>query len=226
MENAVEKKPQILTILSKLLPCILGICILGAGITGIVKERQRTENYEMITGYCSAYDYSYTNSKGTDYYRWTYSYLVDGQEYSVTTNFNANFVPAIGSTRTIRYNPRRPGDAYVTGMSIYHVVIFAGIIIIAVAMIGVLNTFLKYSPVDLGGIVKGLAFAILGFGINYFLTGNFSIISTYTTYADVRYIVVFPAAFVAVGIYITVRSLFRKAGNKDTAEEGWIDMKQ
>lgn len=210
MENEAKKNKPVLKFLLKLFPCILGICILSAGIAGIVKERKRTENYETVTGYFSAYDYSYTNSKGTDYYRWTYSYLVDGQEYSVTTNFNANFAPVIGSTRTIRYNPHRPREAYITGMGIYYIIIFGGIIVTAVALIGILNTFLSDCSVDLGGIVKGLSFIMLGFGINYFLTGNFSIMSTYTTYADVRYIVIFPAAFIAVGIYIAVRSLFRK----------------
>lgn len=225
MENEAKKKQQIPAILSKLLPFILGICVLGAGIAGMVQERQRTKNYETITAYCSAHNYSYTEDDGTVYYRWNYSYHVDGQEYSVTTGFNANFSPVIGSPRTIRYNPIRPGEAVIPDMNVYSIIIFAGIIITAFALIGILNTFLRYFPVDLSGIVKGIAFMLLGAGINYLLSGTFSIMSTYTAFPYML-VIIFPVVFIVVGICITVRSLFRKMGSKETVEEGWNDMTQ
>lgn len=223
MQTITDKKHSISKIILQLFPCIFGICVLAFGITGILKEQKRTENYETIQGYCSAYDYSYTNEKGHDYYRWTYSYMVDGQEYSVTTDFNANFVPSTGSTRTIKYNPLRPGDAFIPSMSFHNIIIFGGIIIMAVSLISALNAFVKYCPVDLCGIVKGLAFILLGFGINYLLSGNFSIISSYEAFG---YVVIFPAVFIGVGICTAVRSLFRKMGVREITEDGWIDMNQ
>lgn len=209
-------------IILHLFPCILGICILAFGITGILKEQQ-TENYKTIQGYYSAPTYSYTNDEGHNYYKWTYSYTADGQEYSVTTGFNANFCPVTGSTRIIKYNPLHPEEAFIPGMSFHNNIILGGIIITALALIGIFNTFVSYCPIDLCGIVKGLAFLLLGFGVNYLLNGNFSILSTY---AALRYIAILPAVFVAVGIYIAIRSLFRKMGTKEIIEDGWIDMNQ
>ncbi len=223
MQTTTDKNLSVSEIILKLFPCIFGICVLAFGIAGILKEQKRTENYETIQGYCSAYDYSYTNEKGHDYYRWTYSYMVDGREYSVTTDFNANFVPSTGSTRTIKYNPLRPGDAFIPSMSFHNIILFGGIIIMAVSLIGILNAFVKYCPVDLCGIVKGIAFVLLGFGVNYLLAGNFSIISSYAAFG---YVVIFPAVFIGVGICTAVRSLFRKMGVREITEDGWIDMNQ
>lgn len=221
--TAADKDYSISKIILQLLPCILGICVLAFGIIGILKEKKRTENYETVQGYCSEHVYSYTNDEGNSYYRWTYSYMADGQEYSVTTNFDANFYPAIGSKRIIKYNPARPGDAFIPGMSFHHIAVLAGIIITAVTLINLLNTFVKYCPVDLCGIVKGIALALSGFGVNYLLIGSFSVPSAYEA---LGYVVILPIIFIAVGICVAIRSLFRKMGNKEIIEDGRIDMHQ
>ena len=204
--TAADKDHSISKIILQLLPCILGICVLAFGIIGILKEKKRTENYETVQGYCSEHVYSYTNDDGNSYYRWTYSYMADGQEYSVTTNFDANFYPAIGSKRIIKYNPARPGEAFIPGMSFHHIAVLTGIIITAVTLINLLNTFVKYCPVDLCGIV-----------------GSFSVPSAY---AALGYVVILPGIFIAVGICVAIRSLFRKMGNKEIIEDGRIDMHQ
>lgn len=229
MQKTTPKIQSAISIIPRIILCILGICTILAGITGLMRLEQETGSYETVEGYCSAYVHSYTNSDGNAYYKWTYSYMVNDQEYSITTGFNANFAPAIGSTRTIKYNPSHPRDAFIPSMSFYNILIFAGIIITVSTLISILDMYLKYCPVDLKGIIKGLTFAILGFGVNYLLSGSFSIISTYNAFGTTTpLIIIFPAVFIAVGICMAVRSLFRKTGSKEdlVKEEGWIDMNQ
>ncbi len=106
-----------------LIICLLcGILMLFLGISGVMRTNRETKGYETVQGYLLDYrlyekgEYDPEKKEQTsDTYTLIYNYTVDGREYTASTDYGASFVPSIGSTKEIKYNPQNPQEAIVTG---------------------------------------------------------------------------------------------------------------
>lgn len=73
---------------------------------------------------------NYETYEGT--YRLIYTYQVDGQEYTVSTDMGVGMVPEYGSVKEIQYNPKNPDDAFISGPNSHLFKIFFGLFFIAI----------------------------------------------------------------------------------------------
>ena len=126
-----------------LIICLLcGILMLFLGIFGVMRTNRETKGYETVQGYLLDYrlyekgEYDPEKKEQTsDTYTLIYNYTVDGREYTVSTDYGASFVPSIGSTKEIKYNPQNPQEAIVTGTNQNTVMIFGGLFFLAVPLV-------------------------------------------------------------------------------------------
>ena len=59
-------------------------------------------------------------------YALTYYYIVDGEEYQITTSYKTGMVPKKDSTRTIIYNSDNPEEARITGGESFVILLLVG----------------------------------------------------------------------------------------------------
>ena len=99
---------------------IIGIVLFSLGIRNTVSDR--TKGYEKTTG--RLVDYTLYEAGGYDAarktetantYRLIYNYTVNGETYTLSTDYGTSIVPSFGSEAEILYNPENPGEAVVGG---------------------------------------------------------------------------------------------------------------
>ncbi len=188
-----------------------GICMLFFGISGAVHQNQITKSYDTIDGYFTDYSIYSSDEDGTTY-RLTYSYVLNYQEYTVSTDYGVGSIPEPGSVKTIKYNPKNPEEAVIVGSNQNSFLILMGILFTFVPLFiayGALTTFgyLKRFPEKVVSIGIGILFTVIGVGIIYLQAGGFSI---QEAVASLSFWIVIPLLFIVVGIYQTVRSIFSK----------------
>lgn len=101
---------------------MIGVLVLISGVKGAIELSGISRNYETTEGYFSDYEiyseggYNAVRRRHTnDTYRLIYTYQVDGQEYTVSTDMGVGMVPEYGSVKEIQYNPNDPDDAFISG---------------------------------------------------------------------------------------------------------------
>lgn len=188
---------------------IVGIIMLTFGINDMIKLNGYTKNYIQTDGYfidCN----KYLSDSNKDSYTLKYLYIADGKEYTISTTSGTQFIPKEGSTRLIKYNPQNPIEAIIVGNNAFDIMIFMGILFVFVPLIMILGIFKMFNKVkfDVIGLVIGLAFIVIGFGVIYMLTGSISIINIFRSYSIIYLIPFFVILlFIIFGIFIVFKSL-------------------
>lgn len=99
---------------------IIGIVLFSLGIRNTVSDR--IKGYEKTTG--RLVDYTLYEAGGydaarktqtADTYRLIYSYTVDDEPYTLSTDYGTSIVPSFGSEAEILYNPENPDEAVIGG---------------------------------------------------------------------------------------------------------------
>lgn len=184
--------------------------MLFTGISGIVEENSLKAQYESVEGHLS--DYTLASPGGYDpvrrrhsnaTYHLTYTYFVDDYPYTVTTDYSSGNVPALGTARTIYYDPADPENAIPGGVSGNSVLLFGGFMFTAIPMIFILVgcTAMGWLPklrIELMDVIIGFITAGLGGGFLALMEGPFHIL------------MVIPGLLVAAGILLIIRGLFPK----------------
>lgn len=90
------------------------------GIKGKIELDRRIKGYAVTEGYLIDTEVYIERSTSTrrhrsNTYQLTYIYEVDGQEYTVKTDYGTGSVPALGSAKEIYYNPKAPQEAVISG---------------------------------------------------------------------------------------------------------------
>lgn len=70
---------------------------------------------------------TYSSDEDSNSYRLIYSYTVNNKTYEIATNYGTAITPKIGSEKNIKYNPKHPGQAVITGYSENTMLIIWGI---------------------------------------------------------------------------------------------------
>lgn len=192
---------------------VCGVAMLIFGITGEVQLRQATAGYDSTQGYFSDYDiYSAkTGRHGSSTYRLIYSYTVDGQEYTVSTDYGSGSIPNQGSPREVWYDPQNPEEAVLSGGNSHQLLIFMGAMFTAVPLVFLLGALtvlgvLRWNRVDVVGLVIGVVFAGLGAGFLYFMIGSVPIQEF--VQSMVAPFALIPLLMVIAGVWLVIRSLF------------------
>lgn len=80
---------------------LIGIVMLYFGISNLLKNLSKTNNYVETIGYFAHYEIYNSDEDGTTY-KLIYSYNVNDKQYTVSTDYGTNMIPKEGSTRTIK----------------------------------------------------------------------------------------------------------------------------
>ena len=150
---------------------LIGMFLLGFGIKNTLELNKKTENYAVTEGYLSDYEIresGSTTDRRYSYYM-TYSYVVDGQEYTVTTDYGSGSVPKMGSTKVIKYNPQNPEEAVIAGMNGSIIMIFMGVMFTLIpgvfVMIFLSNAgVFEKCPIRVFDLFIGLVPIVIGLG--------------------------------------------------------------
>lgn len=199
-----------------------GIFMLFFGIKDTYNLNKKAKNYKEVQGYFE--DYSvYSNNSDDTSYKLTYSYIVNGKNYKVTTDFGTSIIPEKGSVKMIKYNPNNPNEAFITGSNSKVFLIVMGIMFTVIPLIilfGMLYTFgyFKNILINIIDFSIGFIFIAIGFGVIYIITGKFSLIDIFTS-SGTSYIIplLIPILFIIVGIFQLSKSLIvrlKKIGGK------------
>ncbi|NLB37172.1 MAG: DUF3592 domain-containing protein, partial [Clostridiales bacterium] len=107
---------------------IIGLILLLFGLKMTYEKKQATKDYASTEGkFIGTVLYSDGSYRKNDTYALTYSYVVNGIEYRVTTDYGSGFVPKLGTERTVKYNPVNPREAVLNGMGANGLLLFLGI---------------------------------------------------------------------------------------------------
>ncbi|MDO4282489.1 MAG: DUF3592 domain-containing protein [Clostridia bacterium] len=204
-------KAKIISAVLIVICMVCGIFMLCIGVHGSHDLSKKTKQYETVTGYLL--DYSiYSNSRRgrNTTYRLTYSYIVNDEEYIVSTDYGIGYVPQKGSEKTIMYNPDNPKEAIILGTNRYSLLILFGFMFIAVPLLFILGyiytlgyfAHFRMNPLD---IVIGIVFFAMGIGIIYIQANEISIVELFTVF---RIWIIIPILFIVVGIYLMIRGMF------------------
>lgn len=197
--------------------CFLsGIIMLFFGIKDTYKLNKITKNYITTNGYFNNYDVYRSDEDGTTY-RLTYTYKVEGIEYTVKTDYGTSYIPKENSIREVKYNPENPKESILVGTNSKNGLIFMGafftlgslaFIVIAFSVLGYFDKF----KIDIVGTYIGFVFFIIGIGIILFQNGTTS--SLLETIKSLGFWILIPFMFIVVGIFQIVKCLLLNQ-NKD-----------
>lgn len=215
-KKKVEKKTKFdfkIMVSGFLVICVLisGIICLVIGIKDTYQTKKKTQNYLTTTGYFKDYEIYSSSKEGERTYCLIYVYEIDGQEYSIKTDYGSGTIPSENSKREIKYNPNNPSEAVFTGTNKNSGLIYFGIFFILGSMVFVLiflSTFGIFANIKINviGLYVGFVLLVVGIGILAFQLGEgFSLMEAFKR---MRFWILIPIMFIAVGGFQIVKCLF------------------
>ena len=198
---------------------ICGLFMLFFGIKDVVHEHNIAEGYQETDGYYSGSSIYASDEDGVTY-RLTYTYVVDGKEYGVSTDYGTQIIPKENSTRTVKYDPADPSQAFIAAAGTGHMLIIMGLMFIGVPLIilfgmlyvmGYVQNFL-HNVLDVG---VGIVLIVGGCGAIYLITGELSLIKMFTSVRAEYILPLFiPVLLIAAGMFQFVKTLVAKCRKK------------
>lgn len=199
---------------------LIGILLLGFGIKNTYELKKETENYAVTEGYLSDYELRESGSSTDRSYSYylTYSYVVDGCEYTVTTDYGSGSVPEIGSTKEIKYNPQNPEEAVIAGMNGSIIMIFIGVMFILISGVFIMGFLtnagvFEKCPIRVFDLFIGLVPIAIGLGAFYLMAVGFSVKAAFAAGGPFALI---PFLLIAAGVFIIAKNVFRKKDLDET----------
>lgn len=193
---------------------IAGIFLLGFGIKNTYELKKETENYAVAEGYLSDYELRESGSSTDRSYSYylIYSYVVDGREYTVTTDYGSGSVPEIGSTKEIKYNPQNPEEAVIAGMNGSIIMIFMGVMFILIPGVFIMGFLtnagvFEKCPIRIFDLFIGLVPIVIGVGAFYLMADGFSVKAAFSAGGPFALI---PFLLIAAGVFIIIKNVFPK----------------
>lgn len=196
-----------------------GVWMLFTGITDAAEQNALKAEYESAEGELT--DYTLTSPGGydpvrrrhtNDIYSLTYTYYVDFEAYTVTTDYGTGDIPILGSSRTVYFDPAHPENAILGGTNSATVLIFAGALFVLIPMIFILVFatvvgWIPHTRIDILDILVGLVLAGLGGGALFLMDGAFHAIK------------LIPILLAAAGIWLVIRGPVRVSRTKKNDPE-------
>ena len=187
-----------------------GIWLLTMGIGDTLENNRLKAEYDTVEGQLSdytldspdSYDPARRRHKSATYFL-TYTYFVDDVPYTVTTDYSTGNVPALGSERTIYYDPANPENAFPGGNSGSSMLILLGAMFILIPTLFIVvecsaRGLLPNTRVDLPGLLAG--------GIMVAIAAGF--LSMIETGSGFNPFLLIPWLMIAAGGWTVIRSIF------------------
>lgn len=223
---------------------IIGIVLFSLGIRNTVSDR--TKGYEKTTG--RLVDYTLYEAGGydaarktqtADTYRLIYSYTVDDEPYTLSTDYGTSIVPSVGSEAEILYNPENPSEAVVGGPNQSgNQLIFIGLFF----ALGSVPFFLPFLPrksekkkkekrkqsaedrkkreVDWIAVVIGLFFIGVSYGALAMISSSYSFVGIARYFVNnFHFMLLVPVLMALGGVAMTCRGLFYGKLNPKSEDE-------
>ena len=190
---------------------LIGIICLFVGIKDTYSANKKTKDYIIATAYYNNYEIYESNNKNGTTYRLIYTYEVNGNEYTIKTDYGSGSIPDMNSERQIKYNPNNPDEAIFLGtnknsMLIYFGAFFLlGSMVFVLGFLSILGVFDKIK-IDIIGLYVGIVFFIIGIGIISFKLGEG--LSLISIIKQMRFWSLIPIIFIILGIFQIVKCLF------------------
>ena len=191
----------------------VGILLLIYGIRNIYNTNLISENYIELNATFKDTTL-YERSESGNLYTLNYSYMVNGLQYQISTDYATSIIPKIGSEKLIKYNPSNPSEAIFVGGSNTLVIILGFLFTIIPIMInlGKKSMLGQLSPTlqKIFYISIGLIFIIFGLTFYWILcmgSDSLSIINAFQTFG---FITIIPILFMIFGIINTLYLIFNK----------------
>ena len=190
--------------------CLLaGLIMLFWGIRNTYKTYKITKNYNTIEGYFYKYDI-YSNNQEEVTYKLIYRYVVNNQEYTISTDYGTNYKPQENSVRMIKYNPDNPEEAVFTGTNSNIMLLLMGLFFtfgsftFILAVLSIKGYFEKFR-IDVIGIYIGAFMLLTGIGIILFQIGTTisltALIKSFGIWLSI------PVLFIIVGIFQIIKCI-------------------
>ncbi len=194
---------------------LIGIIMLYFGTSSLLKKVIKTSNYVETVGYFVDYEIYNSDEDGTTY-KLIYSYTIDDNEYTISTDYGTDIIPKEGSTRNIKYNPDDPSQAIIIGGGSEIILLLIGFMFTIIPFIMLINISPKIKEkidklnFNLITLLIGIVFLIIGLMALYMMTGTLSIIEIYKSFS-LNYLIPYLilVIFIIVGILLIIGS-FKK----------------
>lgn len=200
---------------------LIGIVMIFFGVKDSFQLNHETRGYQVTTGYLSNYkmesDAEYDPVKhesSAATYVLIYSYEVNGQAFTVATDYSTSILPAIGSDTKIRYHPDDPGEAVIAGPNRNTVLLFVGAMFLVVplfflSVILIPNQKGKKHSIEIPKLIIGLLLVLFGYGALYMITGALTLTEIIRFYKTSFTLPLFiPPILIAAGLLACFQSVF------------------
>lgn len=205
---------------AKIITSFLILFCMGAGVWMMVQggretaqRQEQIQNYEETVGYCVdwvQYNTTHSHGKTKTTYSEVYQYEVDGQTYTVKTDYGSNMLAPYGTEKTVYYNPKDPAEATLSGANRPSGLIWGGLFFVAVPLVFVV-AFLALTGVfgrfadNILDLVVGIVTLIVALAFSYFMSGSLSPVELWKAVGPLA---LFPLMFFAVSLLMFKRALF------------------
>lgn len=196
-----------------LLVLIIGLSCLFFGIKDTYNLNKVTKNYITTEGYFRDYEIYNISRDGQTTYKLIYTYNIDGNEYTVATDYGVGYIPEKNSIREVKYNPNNYDDSILIGTNNNNFLIYFGGFFTLIGSVFVLTMLyskgifdkLKF---DIIGLYIGFVLFIIGSGIILFQIGTTS--SIIGVIKSMNFGLLIPLLFIIVGIFQIIKSIYNK----------------
>jgi len=211
-----KKSEDVFWIIIEILMIIIGVVMLAFSIKGIIDENIKTRDYIKAEAMFVGTDMEDVEG-GT--HSLEYKYVVDGETYYVSTDYDTSIIPKEGSIKTIKYNPENPGDAVIKGYGEKSLIILLGVMFVGIPLVILMisnnkkdkssKQFKKFKSFITSFFVSFVIF-VIGLGFCYMMclgTDGFNIWEAFKISGG---LIVLPLTFVIIGVYGMLASIFAK----------------
>ncbi|SCJ56356.1 Protein of uncharacterised function (DUF3592) [Anaerotruncus sp. 2789STDY5834896] len=215
------------------LSVLSGVFLFILGIKETVSTHRQAQNYQTVTGYLYSYmpetgsepHSAHRQRNATSYYL-VYRYTVNGQDYTVATDYSTGALPEVGSQKQIRYDPSDPQNALIVGPDRGGILLFAGAMFagiplaLALAVFIVLKSKKEKSSIDVVGATFGLLFVLFSYGMMYMASGTYTPLGIWRFYTrSFSPMLLILPLLTAAGLFVLVKSLFFAAPRRGRSKK-------
>lgn len=195
---------------------IIGVVILVFGVKGIIDKNIEIKDYIEIEATFEGT--SFENEEG-ETYGLGYVYVVDGEEYYISTDYSTSVVPKEGSVKTIKYNPENPSEAVIIGYGDEILVILLGLMFVGIPLIMLVSSSNKMDKASknakmfkstITSMLISLVFFGIGLGFCYMMCLGTDSFSIWEAFKSSGGLIIIPFAFMLLGIYMFFATFFQK----------------
>ncbi|MDD2376984.1 MAG: DUF3592 domain-containing protein [Clostridia bacterium] len=191
-----DNKPPFMILIPFML---IGILLLIIGANNIYTTNLKTKDYVAVDGkFIKSSIYSNNSDETT--YKLTYSYVVNNQEYYISTDYGTSSVPKVGSTKTIKYDMNNPEQAILSGFGTNEFLLYGGILFLGIPLIVIFKS----------AALVGIIFTLMGFGAYYMMCSSTNSLSPIEAFKINGLWILIPIIFIVVGIWTLIGRLFMK----------------